>query len=128
VEKTRKEKQASTLHNLQSAADANAILVAFDEVTVFASPAELLQRVAQKMQTQDSVCVHACVCDIKLIDWFGFRSNLNTERLYRATEKYVAVNIEINEKFENVTCWQYPKWYHYNKYFQSGLAGETLWH
>jgi len=43
-----------------------------------------------------------------MTDWLGINGTFNTNRLYRAFEKYVAVKrSEINEKVDNVTCWEY---------------------
>ena len=43
-----------------------------------------------------------------MIDWLGFNGNFSTNRLYHASDKYLAVKkSEINEKVDNVTCWEY---------------------
>jgi len=38
----------------------------------------------------------------------GFNGTFSSNRLYRVLDKYVAVKkSEINEKVDNVTCWEY---------------------
>jgi len=45
---------------------------------------------------------------IRLIAWLEFNGTFSTNQLYCAFDKHVAVKkSEINEKFDNVTCWEY---------------------